>query len=222
VYSIGGKPQGDIPIQLILKSCDHCRPFDTVKSGADGKYEFRKVPPGEYLLGVNVTGLNSKVPYAPRFYPGVGSAEKATPIKIAGAQRLAQRNFTIEDRLPTRRIDVEVVWPDGRPVINASIDCKGSVPTDKRLFVDWISRNVDEHGRASCEVLTDRVFTVEADRLSWTSSSRPVQPVGNRQKFFVPAGRDSASVRIVVDRVNDISAKEEPITIPNDPPYEIK
>jgi hypothetical protein len=106
-----GQTAGRLPVQLILKSCDHCRTFDSVKSGVDGEYEFRRVPP---LLGVNMTRLNPEVPCAPRFNPGVGSADKATPIKIAGAQRLAQRNVTIEDRLPTRRIDVEVVWPDLR------------------------------------------------------------------------------------------------------------
>jgi hypothetical protein len=174
------------------------------------------VPQGEYVIGVNVTGLNSKVPYRPRFYPGVDSASEAVPVRVEGPQTLMQRDFTIKERLRARRIDVQVVWPDGRAVVNASIECWSPVSSDRLFNRDWISRWVDENGRAFCEVLTDRPFNVEADHLAWQDSLRPVRPVETRQKVFIPAGTADAAVRIVIDQTNDISGKEKPTIMPND------
>jgi hypothetical protein len=59
-------------------------------------------------------------------------------------------------------------------------------------------------------VLADRNYEVQADRLSWSSSSRPVQPIKERQKIPVTAGEGLARVDLVVDQINDISAREQP------------
>ena len=63
---------------------------------------------------------------------------------------------------------------------------------------------------AVCEVLADRDFQVQTDRLFWSQSSRPVQPIATRPRIFVGAGTTPASVQITVDRINDISDKEQP------------
>jgi len=63
---------------------------------------------------------------------------------------------------------------------------------------------------AGCEVLADRDYQVEADRLNWSESSRPVQPIATRPRLFVAAGNTQVSVQITVDRINDISDKERP------------
>jgi hypothetical protein len=69
----------------------------------------------------------------------------------------------------------------------------------------------------------DCASLVSADRL-WGKDgiSRHMNEHAARQKVLIPAGRGCVIVRIVVDRVNDISAKENPITIRIEPPYEIK
>ena len=103
-----------------------------------------------------------------------------------------------------------VVWPDGKPVTNASVTCESSRSDDSRFTKDWVSRYTNPQGEALCEVLTDRDFQVYADRLSWSSSSRPVEPIATRPKILVAAGTTPASARIIVDRVNDISDQERP------------
>lgn len=92
----------------------------------------------------------------------------------------------------------------------AGILCQSQRSDDSRFIGDWISRYTNSKGEAACEVLADRDFEVEADSLSWTNSSRPVQPIDHRQRVMVRAGTPSASVRIVVDKINDISDKESP------------
>src|SRR5262249_55835976 len=66
VYSLEGKPVQGIAVQLICAACTDRGPFQTVRTSAEGAYEFQKVPPGEYAVGVNVTGLKSAMPYLTR------------------------------------------------------------------------------------------------------------------------------------------------------------
>ena len=199
-----------IPVEMMRWSDETSfRPLRAV-TDANGSFVFTRVPKGEYLLGVNVQGLSSKLPYEPRYYPGVAHREMATPVRVGGPETLTNLNFQIGDRLPTRQIKVSVVWPDGRPVTNASITCESSRSDDVGVMGDWVSRWTDPHGEAVCEVLTDRDFEVEADHLGWSASLRPVQPIATRPRLLVQAGAVPVSLQITVDRVNDISDKEKP------------
>lgn len=204
-----GHPVAGITVQMEAVSEDSNASDLAVLTDDKGAFEFTKMPPGEYILGVNINGLNSKVPYSPRFYPGVSRRENATAIRITGSETLHDFDFSVEHRKNTRTIAVAVFWPDGKPVTNASVSCK-SRSDDSRFIYDSIHRYTNSKGEALCRVLTDRDFQVEADRLSWSSSSRPVRPIENRAKVSVPAGEDLAQVRIVIDKVNDISDEETP------------
>ena len=164
-------------------------------------------------MGVNIKGLTSKLPYDTRFYPGVSERSAAGVVKITGAQTIEGLDFQIGERKPTRRIVIAVEWPDGRPVINASVVCSStrSVPAGSRR--DLVSRYVDLSGQATCEVLADEPFEVYADRLSWSGSGRPIQPIETCPKLPVPEGKDTAHLRFVIDLVNDISLHEAPLNM---------
>jgi hypothetical protein len=209
----GGKPVAGIPVEMDIVSGDIELPLPlTAPTDRTGEFFFTKVPPGEYIIGVNVNGLSSIVPYAPRFYPGVDQKENAVPVKIEGADVVKDLDFRVGNPLPTRSIEVKLIWPDGRPVSNGSVTCMSANSNEHRR-IDRISRFVDSNGGAICQVLSDRDFNVEADRLSWTNSSRPVLPVATRPKIFVPAGAATVSVQIIVGSVNDISDKETPVNM---------
>ncbi len=213
IFDPRGKPVAAIPVEMDIVSGDIELPLPlTAPTDRTGEFFFTKVPPGEYIIGVNVNGLSSIVPYAPRFYPGVDQKEKAVPVHVEGAGLVKDLDFRIGNPLPTRSIEVKLIWPDGRPVSNGSVTCMSPRSNDQRR-IDRVSRYVDSDGGAFCQVLADRDFNVEADRLSWTNSSRPVQPVATRPKIFVPAGTSTVSVQIIVDSVNDISDKETPVNM---------
>jgi hypothetical protein len=209
VVSLDGKAIEGLPVAIEPASSSGRFPA-TVDTDASGRFEFQKVPPGEYILGINLSGLNSKLPFAPRFYPGVSQRGLAQIIKVEGPQAIDGLDFSIEERRETRTIMVDVTWPDGKPVTNASVMCRSPRSDDSRSLADWVLRYTDQKGRAVCEVLADREFQVEADRLSWTASSRPIQPIKSRPKVSVGAGNDPVRVSIVVDKINDISDKEAP------------
>jgi hypothetical protein len=204
------QPVADFPVEMMGFSRDSEFSPLTAITDAAGRFRFAKVPKGEYLLGVNINGLNSNLPYEPRFYPGETRRELAVPIHVGGPESLKGLDFQIGNRRTTRSIRVTVVWPDGKPVTNASVNCKSPRSDDRRLETDLISRYTDSKGDAIFEVLTDRDFNIEVNRLMWSASSRPVQPIATRPKLFVHSGSEPVALRIEVDRGNDISDKEAP------------
>ena len=210
VFDAARRPVPDIPVEMMLASEEEKFSPLSATTDAKGSFTFSKVPKGEYLLGVNLNGLSSKLPYEPRYFPGVTRRELATPVRIGGPVKLADLNLQVGARVTTRQIKVSVIWPDGRPVTNASVHCESSRSDDRRFRKDWISRYTDSQGEAVCEVLADRDYQVEADRLNWSESSRPVQPIATRPRLFVAAGNTQVSVQVTVDRINDISDKERP------------
>ena len=91
-------------------------------------------------------------------------------MKIAGARAIEGLDFQIGEPKPTRRIIVEAKWPDGRPVINAGVGCSSSPSDLKDSANDFVLRYVDVKGEATCDVLADREYKVDVDRLSWEGS----------------------------------------------------
>lgn len=176
----------------------------TALTDQQGSYRFAKLPPGQYLLGVSLTGLNSKSPFAPHYYPGVSNKNEAIPIHITGPQQITDRDFTVEDARKTREILVAVKWADGRPVTNASLRCRSNQSADS------ISRYTNAQGEAIFKVLADRDYEVQADRLNWSACSRPVRPLAERPKVRVTAAEWPIQVDLVIDPSNDISAREQP------------
>jgi len=210
VFGADGKPVAGIPVRLMALSSEERYFGEPSVTDHDGLYAFAEVPKGEYLVGINIDGLNSQLPFEPRFYPGVAKLEEAKSVRVNGAATVQGVDFQIGNRLPTRRIVVSVFWPDARPVTNADVSCKSRRSDDRRYNADWVNRYTDTKGEATCEVLADRDFEVSVDRLSWSRSSRPVKPISTRPTSFVRAGRETTHVTILVDRVNDIGDTEQP------------
>jgi len=211
VLDPAGQAVAGLRVELAPFSREVAFPMAT-KTNSNGEFEFTKVPAGDYVLGVNVGGLSSKLPYEPRFYPGVAERKDATPVHVGRPGAVASLDFKVGNPVPTRQIAVSVVWPDHRPVTNASVTCESDKSSD-RFNRDSISKYTDQEGKAVCEVLADRDYRVYANRLSWSGSSRPVQPIATRPKAFVAAGDSAAYAQIVVDNVNDISGRETPLNM---------
>jgi hypothetical protein len=207
-----GKPAQGITVSMELVSMnEHWR--DEGKTNAAGEFEFAHMPRGAYVISVNREGLSSESPYAARFYPGVEELASAGIVRITGPDVIEGLDFQIGERRPMRKIIVDVAWADGRPVTNANVLCAEATPIEPGTRRDWVNRNVDLIGEATCEVLAEFDYVVEAFRLTWEASNRPVQPVATRPKISVRAGTDTVHVKLVVDLANDISATEAPVNL---------
>ena len=93
---------------------------------ADGRFEIRGVPPGRYLLGVNLHGINdapiewNPPPVFPRtYFPGTGERTAATVIELREGQSVSGLEMTLvpppATALVRREIKGTVVLSDGRP-----------------------------------------------------------------------------------------------------------
>lgn len=95
--------------------------FDYVND-EQGKFQIGQVTPGEYLLGINVTGSPDKdSPYPPTFYPGVTSRSEAASIKVGLGEKLDDLVLRLPPRLVERTVQGVVVWPDGNPAAGAEV-----------------------------------------------------------------------------------------------------
>lgn len=66
-------------------------------SASDGSFELRGVPPGRYLLGINLQRgvMRHRTPPPRVFYPGTVDASAARPLELGAGQRLVVGTFTL-------------------------------------------------------------------------------------------------------------------------------
>jgi hypothetical protein len=97
-----GKPSAGLPLQLSLSS--HAR-FVAIrdrlktKTNANGEFEFRGLPPGEYVLGHNLYPDSDVIVFengiVPTFYPGTSDRASAIPIVVGEGTEHNRLDFTL-------------------------------------------------------------------------------------------------------------------------------
>jgi hypothetical protein len=118
----GGAPVKGLAVNLVSADAGPVEilPYDkkiTAFTDADGRYEFKWLAPGNYLLVVNpegTPGLEGK-PYPRTFYPGVEPQAEAGVLAVGEGEQLKDKDLRLTRRLEEREIKGVVVWPDGRP-----------------------------------------------------------------------------------------------------------
>lgn len=79
-----------------------------------GKYELEEIPPGRYLLGINLSSSPSdEQPYPRTFYPGVTSRSTATVIEIGLGEKLKDIDIHLPAEAVSYTVRGFVVWADG-------------------------------------------------------------------------------------------------------------
>jgi len=199
VLKSDGSPARDVTVELSRVQNGKLQWPTESLSDEDGRFEFRRVAAGTYVVGVNVIrGANSELPYPARYYPNATSSDSAEKIEINGPVQLENLTFRLGERLKTRNIEISVVWWDGTPVTNGQVDfdrerTPGSVG-------EYFSRYTNNVGLIRCSVLTDRQFKVVAGRLNWENQSNPVP---DRQTTLVEPGDNPIRLKFTISKAND-------------------
>ena len=92
------------------------------RSGHDGYFEFRRVPPGRYHLGLRLDPLDPPTLAYPRIlFPGVEDPAGAAVIELAEGEELSNLDLVLPEMLRTRSLAGRVILPNGRPVASAQV-----------------------------------------------------------------------------------------------------
>lgn len=95
-------------------------------TGKDGTFELRTLPPGQYVLGLNIDphfenmvilpGKDGRWIWPRVFYPGSADARSATRIDLGAGEKREVAPFRLPDALIVRPVTGIARWPDGHPV----------------------------------------------------------------------------------------------------------
>lgn len=115
----------EIPVELMaVESVGQSGNVSVLRAPIDsaGRYEFTEVPPGRYLVGVDlVRRMNPTLVFPTTFHPGTPDASSATVIELRGGQQRDLEPMTLPAARPARQLVGTVVREDGSPVSGAYI-----------------------------------------------------------------------------------------------------
>lgn len=87
----------------------------------DGAYEFVRLKPGEYILGVGAHGApTGERPFRTSYYPGTDRKESSEPVRVQGNLKIELQPLRLK-RLQTATIKIHVKWEDGTPVERSNL-----------------------------------------------------------------------------------------------------
>jgi hypothetical protein len=121
VFSPEGKPVEGIEVTAL--SSEEVPPYlEDFTEWTDEKGRFKiEVPPGRYVVGINLTFPPSpKYPYETTYSPDTADRAKARQVLVKDRQR-TNMSIRVPERMASRKIPVKVRWPDGKPVQNANV-----------------------------------------------------------------------------------------------------
>ena len=164
------------------------------KTDASGRFEFRSLDAGEYVLGVNLNRApSSDNPYSPLYYPGVPDRAGATVFSVgAGRSPELDAPFVLPPALATRTLRVSVTCRDGSipPIVSVE-----AVASDRSARIEhaW-SR---DPGTVTLVLLKDVAYDLEI-KASFPKPE-PDQTFDPRvlQKMHVEAGAALTPIDIV-------------------------
>ena len=156
-----------IPVELLPadESLPTSRELHGLGAQADdqGRYEIRGVPPGRYLLGVNL-GPGPPEPgwnlFPRTFYPGTPDRSKAAIIELPESGEKLNQDLQLPPRLVSREIEGSVVLSNGQPALCAMVGL-----IDARFAKDhWAGAQmrVGDGGRFTLRAVDGYKYAVQA------------------------------------------------------------
>jgi hypothetical protein len=143
-----------------------------------GRYQFVRVSPGRFMIGINLTTPRSGAPKPPRiFYPGVEKSTAARRVTVGAGAHLTLDDLTLPSHARYVPIVGVVFDPDGVPAQGARIYLKGAGDDDGILSEPAVS---DLSGRFAIAALAGASYRLFAEH------SR-AEGLGNRVDSTDPA-----------------------------------
>jgi hypothetical protein len=209
VLTSDGHPAADVQIQVRSIERPVWDEAQSVKTDADGNYEFRYfIQPGGYHVGVNLDHPPTlENPYTRWFSPGTDNPQTATPVYFADVQETKQYDLVLPSRQKERLIQGTVITPDGQPVAGALVSI---------LDAQWLWRpavvetRADSNGQFVLQALDAVRYRLHAVASVTGIGPRPFASAfpKSAEPMDVMPGKEPVSARLVITRQGD-SVRED-------------
>jgi hypothetical protein len=156
-FDASGQPLANAQIAIGSPDKDQNGYGNIVYSDQQGRYEFKSLPPGRYVLCIRFDGLTSQVrPFPIVYYPGVREIGQATVIQVGEGEEVENFDLRLPPLPKEHTIEGTVMWSDGQPAPNAYV---GYMMT--RHSVSYAIK-LDQQGHFSFKVYNGISVTMQA------------------------------------------------------------
>jgi protocatechuate 3,4-dioxygenase beta subunit len=168
-----------------------------------GRYSFSALPPGRYLLAVNLTRYpepeDRTNAYPRTYYLGVSDISKAEVITLGAGENVRERDL----QLPTRRapsiVSGKVVWADGTPVANAGISFRDVTYHDPKMNHGM---QADENGYFTIKGYVGQILVIEArSNRPYFGDRQPFQPMERVEPVRIVLGNPTEVLKIIITKL---------------------
>jgi hypothetical protein len=193
VVDRNGAPSRHLPLELVpvrdVNVSTGERVYNRARSGDDGRFELRRVGPGDYVVAIAGTAA-PKVGSADRaLYLDVGDPTRPSTVTVGAGGQVRLQNFFMPDRLKFVTITGAVVDEKQRPVRDAEVTVGGR-ETEGGTSVR-LTAALDQEGHFRLTVLEGMQYVVYVTR---RAGSGP--PQMGRMPFTAASG--SPTITVVV------------------------
>lgn len=166
------------------------------KTDAAGRFEFRNLRQGRYLIGVNIrSNPEGDNPFPRMFFPGVANAADATVITLGKGEKLNGYDFSLPHPLPVSIIRGVLMLKDGKPVTKALIRLKNSAHPAQGENLAFAE--VDQKGRFSLTAIEGTEAWIHAGVTIPTDAGIDIMEA---EPVRIIAGSDRRVIRMVVSK----------------------
>jgi hypothetical protein len=147
VVDENGQPASGVKVDLIrVEDAASDSPKGKVRfTNGEGHYRLTDVPPGKYVLGVNLIGtLNPHCPRERAYYVNPNNSLQAGYVEMKARQMVKDYDIQLSRGAPERDIEGVVVWPDGKPAVRAVVNL---MTANDPIYMVGGQKVVDARGR---------------------------------------------------------------------------